>query len=197
MANYIDTIAGDDPEEMEGMEGMEGDDEEVLAGLMGEELGARRRRRVAALIKATGVKRMPTRQLIPQVTGVPQRGLRKTWLPIGAIAFTASSGTALSLTASAQRPFRGTRLVFDFARTGASATGLLTLTELKCGQDAQPAAAGAAPLAAFGPTAFDVDIDLDPIGPGVAFVASVAISAAPTASDRVDVSGVLFGYQVK
>lgn len=140
---------------------------------------------------------MPLRQLAPQVAGVPQRGLRKTWLPLGAIAFVAGGGTTLNLVVQSQRPFRGTRLVFDFARTGATATGLLTLTQIVVGQDNQPAAQGAAPLAAFGPTAFDVDIDLDPTGPGINFTTTIAISALPAGADRVDVSGVLFGFNIK
>lgn len=190
---YIDTLAGE-----EGLEGIEGDDMEVLAALAGEELGARRRRQNAGMVRrSASVKSMPATQLISQVSGVPRRGLRKTWLPLGSIAFTAGSGTSLNMPASTQRPFRGTRLIFDFARTGATATGLLTLTECKCGQDAQPAAAGAAPLGAFLATAFDADIDLDPVGPGVTFLATVAVSAAPGAADRIDVAGVLFGYQIK
>lgn len=199
---YADTLAGDDDD----IEGIEGDDEEILAGLMGEELGRRRRTQLRRAVRppprraprqASMVQSMPTAQLIPQVTGVPRRGLRKTWLPLGAVAFTATSGTSLVLTAQTQRPFRGTRMIFDAARTGATAVGLLTLNETKCGQDAQPAAAGPAPLGAFFAQAFDADIDLDPIGPGVSFIATVNISAAPTLTDRVDVSGVLFGYQLK
>lgn len=190
---YLDTLAGED-----GLEGIEGDDMEVLAGIMGEELGARRRvQNRRAVARSSSVRSMPAAQMLPQVTGVPRRGLRKTWLPLGAVVFNATSGTSINMPAATQRPFRGTRLIFDATRTGATATGLLTLTECKCGQDAQPAAAGAAPLGAFLATAFDADVDLDPVGPGVTFLATVAVSAAPTASDRIDVAGVLFGYQIK
>lgn len=185
------------------------DDLAVLGALGSDELGARYSAQRQMAIARTrgrppmapgsqgGPMSMPLRQLQPQTIGVPQRGLRKTWLPLGAIAFVNAGATTLNMVAQSQRPFRGTRLVFDFTRTGATATGLLTLTQIVVGQDNQPAAQGAAPLGAFGPNAFDVDIDLDPTGPGINFTATVVISAAPGVGDRVDVSAVLFGYNIK
>lgn len=216
---YADTMAGNDPSyELSGLEGE--DDIAILEGLAGDELGARwatarqlatragsmmrgrqQQRRPAPAPTPTGPgypAAMPLSQLIPSITGVPARGLRRTWLPLGSLLFAVASPLASqTLTARTQRPFRGTRLVFDFVRTGATANGLLTLSQVVCGQDNQPAAQGAAPLAAFAPTAFDVAIDLDPIGPGVDFTCVINTTVVPGAADRIDVAGVLFGFQVK
>lgn len=204
-----DTLAAyGDVDTLAGLEGLAADSMEdqlaVLGALANEELGARYRaqtrgRSRVPLARGDGApQRMPLRQLESQVRGVPARGLRKTWLPLGSLAFVVGGPTTQNLVVQSQRPFRGTRLVFAFTRTGATATGLLTLTQIVIGQDNQPAAQGAAPIDAFGANAFDVDIDLDPTGPGINFTATIAVSAAPTgAGDRIDVSGVLFGYNIK
>jgi hypothetical protein len=207
-----DTLAAyGDVDTLAGLEGLEADSMEdqlaVLGALANEELGARyraqmrgrqRSRPQVPLARGDGApQRMPMRQLESQIRGVPARGLRKTWLPLGALVFNAAGLATQNLIVQSQRPFRGTRLVFALSRTGATATGLMTLTQIVIGQDNQPAAQGAAPLDAFGPTAFDVDVDLDPTGPGINFTATIAISVLPGAADRVDVSGVLFGYNIK
>lgn len=207
---YATTLAG-----YNGMEGLEGlGDDDILGALDAEELGARARgRRVAQsgrrpmginpaqLARATagragGVQAMPVANLMAPISGVPSRGLRKSWLPMGQVTFTATSGTALNLTVQPQKPFRATRQVYTFARTGASATGLLTMTDLSIGQNRQPAAPGAAPLEAFGPNSFDVDVDLDPANTSINVVASLAVSAAPTMADTIAVSGMLVGYMI-
>lgn len=205
---YATTLAGFDS----GLEGLEGySDDDILGDLAADELGARARaRRVAAsgrrpnpaqlarmtAGRAGGVQAMPVGQLMAPISGVPSRGLRKSWLPMGQVIFGAASGTALSLTVQPQKPFRSTRQVYVSARTGATATGLLTLTDLSIGQNRQPAAPGAAPLDAFGPTAFDVDVDLDPANTSINVVASLGVSAAPGGADTIAVSGLLVGYMI-
>jgi hypothetical protein len=208
MSNIFDQYATT----LSGLEGLEGyGDEDALAGLDVDELGARaklRRRaqggnRVAAQQlarqtagRAGGVQAMPVGQLMAPISGVPSRGLRKSWTPMGSVIFAAASGTALPLTVQPQKPFRPTRMVFDTARTGATATGLVTLTDLSIGQNRQPAAPGAAPLGAFAPNSFDVDVDLDPANTSINVRADLAISVAPGAADTVAVSGLLIGYMI-
>jgi len=153
------------------------------------EIGARRflRRR------RRGVNR---RRLVPGTPGVPMPGVRLQPLGLGATAFTAASGTVLALTAAPQRPFKGQRLVIDITRTGASATGLVTVNRLDIGSDNQLVASGALAAAAFAATAFDVNLQLDPATPGIVITVQLAISVAPAGADRVDCAGVIFGTSI-
>lgn len=196
---------------LSGLEGLEGYGDDALGMMDGDELGARNRVRRAAqrgnpmaaaqLARATqgragGVQAMPIAQLMAPISGVPSRGLRKSWTPMGSVTFTNASGTALNLQVQPQKPFRPTRQVYDLARTGATATGLVTLTDVSIGQNRQPAAPGAAPIGAFAAQAFDVDVDLDPANTSINVRADLAISAAPGAGDSVVVSGLLVGYMI-
>lgn len=165
-----------------------------------------RRRRKAparrAAARAPSAARMPTRavpaaRLLPQIPGVPARGLGEQPLGFGATAFTATSGTLLTLTASPQRPFRGRRLIIDITRTGASATGLVTVTRLDVGVDNQLPGSGSIAAASFAANAVGVNLDLDPATPGVNVTLQLNISAAPTMTDRVDVAATLIGETVR
>lgn len=143
-----------------------------------------------------GARSVPARTLIPSVPGVPATGVRLQPLGLGATAFTATSGTILQLQASPQRPFKGQRMILDITRTGASATGLVTVTRLDVGTDNQLVGSGAISASAFSPTAFDANISLAPATPGVNITVQLAISAAPTMTDRVDIGGTIFGTTV-
>jgi hypothetical protein len=176
------------------------------------EIGARRsrRRRGQAMQRGRGgggrsaagrreaaMSRMvPGRRLIPRVPGVPMPGARLQPLGFGASAFTAASGLILTLQAQPQRPFKGQRLVVDITRTGATATGLVTVTRLDIGTTNQLVSAGALAAAAFAATAFDVNLQLDPATPGIIITVQFAISVAPGAADRVDFSATMFGTAI-
>ncbi len=151
------------------------------------------RRRAMRRPQARGVS---ARSLIPQVPGVPSVGVRLQPLGLGATAFTATSGTILALSASPQRPFKGQRLILDITRTGASSTGLVTVTRLDVGTDNQLVGSGAIGSSAFAATAFDANLALAPATPGVNITVQLNISAAPTMTDRVDISGTIFGTTV-
>jgi len=159
------------------------------------EMGARRSRRGLTGRGGAGV-RVPARRLIPRVPGVPMPGARLQPLGLGSTAFTAASGTVLSLTARPQRPFLGQRLVIDITRTGVTATGLVTITRLDIGTSNQLVSSGALSAAAFAATAFDVNLQLDPATPGIDITVQFALSVAPTLTDRVDISGTIFGTTV-
>jgi hypothetical protein len=139
---------------------------------------------------------MPYRTLVPQIPGVPASGLRLQPLGLGATQFNATSGTILTLSAQPQRPFRGMRLVIDITRTGATSTGLVTVTRLDVGTQNQLVASGPLAAAAFAATAFDVNLQMDPATPGITITVQIAITAAPAAADVVDVAGVLFGAAI-
>jgi len=167
---------------------LEGDDD----GMGSLEIGRRRRAR----FKRPGGGSLPARTLIPRVPGVPAMGARLQPLGLGSSAFTAASGTVIALTARPQRPFKGQRLVVDITRTGASATGLVTITRLDIGTANQLVSSGALIAAAFAATAFDVNLMLDPATPGIDITVQFAISVAPAAADRVDFGGVIVGTAV-
>ena len=139
---------------------------------------------------------IPRRMLVPGTPGVPMPGVRLQPLGLGATAFTAASGTVLNLTALPQRPFKGQRLVIDITRTGASATGLVTVNRLDIGTVNQLVSSGPLAAAAFAATAFDVNLELDPATPGITITVQLAITVAPAGADRVDCAGVIFGTAV-
>lgn len=161
------------------------------------ELGARRRRSGRG-VRMYGQRstRVPARKLIPDIPGVPMPGARLQPLGMGSSAFTAASGAVLALTARPQRPFKGQRLVVDITRTGATATGLVTITRLDIGTMNQLVSSGSLSASAFAATAFDVNLQLDPATPGIDIVVQFAISVAPGAADRVDFSGTIFGTTI-
>ncbi len=153
-------------------------------------------RRQAARRPTPRGRAVPARQLIPNIPGVPMPGVRLQPLGMGATAFTATSGTLLQLQASPQRPFQGQRLILDITRTGATATGLVTVSRLDVGTDNQLVGSGAISAAAFQPTAFDANVRFAPATPGVNITVQLNVSAAPTMTDRIDIGGTIFGTTV-
>jgi len=171
------------------------------------EIGARKARKRRQKARARGAMvpsgggygrrgMVPGRRLIPRVPGVPMPGARLQPLGFGASAFTAASGLILTLQAQPQRPYKGQRLVVDITRTGATATGLVTVTRLDIGTTNQLVSSGALAAAAFAATAFDVNLQLDPATPGIIITVQFAISVAPGAADRVDFSATMFGTAI-
>lgn len=169
-------------------------DDDVGSLELADYVGAMRRR--SAPRRASG-RNVPRRtQLVPSIPGVPAPTMRLQPLGLGATAFTATSGTLLQLQASPQRPFMGQRLILDLTRTGASATGLVTVSRLDVGTDNQLVGAGAISASAFSATAFDANVRFAPATPGVLITVQMNITAAPTMTDRVDVGGTIFGTTV-
>lgn len=138
----------------------------------------------------------PYRRIVPTTPGVPNSGLRLQALGLGATAFTLTSGTLLALSASPQRPFKGQRLVLDITRTGATSTGLVTVSRLDVGTDNQLVGSGSISAGAFAATAFDVNLMLAPATPGIIITVQLNISAAPTTTDRVDIGATIFGTAI-
>jgi hypothetical protein len=188
IGQLADQIIGD----LGGMEGGRvGQDDDVLGDeydVLGyhDILGARRR--------PGGAFTKGRRMLAP---GVNRPGERRQWLPLGRVSFTSTSGTTLLLRVNAQRPFRATRLLCAVGRTGASATGLVTVSDLRIGNDPQPALAGEMPVEAFAAESFATEVDLNSSTPGVEYLVNFLISAAPTTTDRVDVSAGMFGFTLQ
>lgn len=141
-------------------------------------------------------KRAYVRKIAPAIPGVPSAGARNYPLGFGVAIFSAASATSITLTASPQRPFKGMRLVVDAGRTGASATGLVTVTNLNVGQNNQLVSNAALPAEAFAPNSFGTGLSLDPATPGINISLQLAISALPTGTDTVAVSAMLIGNTI-
>lgn len=128
----------------------------------------------------------PIARIAPSHPGTPQPGMRWLSLPLLASAFTAASGTALPFAVTPQHYFKGRRWIYVETRTGATATGLVTLLNPAVGTHIQLVAAGSTSAAQYAPTAFDTDESLDPMGPGVTLSGTLVTSAAPAMTDRID-----------
>lgn len=132
----------------------------------------------------------------PVTPGVPDRGGRVQPLGFNNGAFTVAGPAVVTVRARPQRPIRGGRLVADFSRTGATATGLLTLVQLVVATDGQLLSGDPISFAALSPNAFGVGVNLSPAAVGNEITATVAISALPAGADRVDFNLTLFGLTV-
>lgn len=164
-----------------------GDDEEYL--------GAPVRRRVAArsVAIARPVAHAAKAQLAQPMPGVPKAGPRIEPLGFPILTFTNASGLTLVATTRPQKPFKGSRLVLDIARTGVGATGLISVASLKVG--ARDVLVNANPIGAgtFAPNAFGVELMMDEAVPGIDVVLTLTCSVAPGAGERIDVNGTVLG----
>jgi len=186
--NYL---AGDD--DLGALGYLEGYNPE-LAMMMG-----RRRRKQKMIRRAMRnpmARPMPLSAVSPQMPGVPDRGGRVQPLGFQNGAFTAAGPAVVTIRARPQRPIRGGRLVADFARTGATATGLLTLVQLVVATDGQLLSGDPISFAALSPNAFGVGVNLSPAAVGNEIFATVAVSSLPTGADRIDFNLTLFGLTV-
>lgn len=138
----------------------------------------------------------PARRIMPSIPGAPAIGAKMQPLGFNAVAFTATSGTALPATTRPQKPFKGRRLVTDIARTGVTATGLITITSILVGVNNQLVSSQPVGAAAFAAGAFDVNVSLSACSSALDITVNYAISAAPTTTDRVDIATTLFGETV-
>lgn len=160
-----------------------GDDDELGA------VAPRMFRRGGLPAKARQAKRV----LAQPMPGVPRPGPRLEPLGFPAFAFTAASGTAISQVTRPQKPFKGGRLVIDIARTGATATGLITVTSMLIG--ARPVLVNSNPIGAgaFAATAFGVELNLDEAPAALDITLVLATSVAPGGADKIDVAATLLG----
>jgi hypothetical protein len=157
-----------------------GDDEEYL--------GAVRRPMKRPLAVAA------KRQLQQPMPGVPTAGPRIE--PLGfptTFAFVNAGATTISQNARPMKPFKGSRVIIDIARTGATATGLVTVTALVVGARPVPVAQNPIGAGVFAPNAFGIELMMDEAVPGIDITCALTISAAPGAGDSVICSVTIIG----
>jgi hypothetical protein len=138
----------------------------------------------------------PARRIIPMVPGAPAIGLRLQPLGFPTQTFSATSGTALVAVTRPQRPFKAKRLVVDLARTGATATGLVTVTQLSIGTNNQFVATQPIGAASFAAGAYDTNMELAACTTALDISVGYSITVAPTMTDRVDIATTMFGAAV-
>lgn len=139
---------------------------------------------------------IPAGRIMPSIPGAPAIGVKLQPLGFNAITFNATSGLALPATTRPQKPFKGKRLVSEIARTGASATGLVTVTSLTIGVNNQFVSTGAVSAGAFAPGAFDTNVELSACSTALDITVNYGITAAPAMADVVNVGTTLFGETV-
>jgi len=141
-------------------------------------------------------KRAFARRLVSRTPGAPSVGPKNWPLGFTTVAFLLGGATTLRATARPQRPFKGSRLVVDIARSGATATGQIIINSFSVGQinqlvSAQPVGAGT-----FAATAFGVSLAIDQSQPGIDLTIDYTTSLLPAGTDRIDVATTVIGAAV-
>lgn len=144
-------------------------------------------------LDVVGAYRAPRSMGRPALRPGQQRGNWNALQPlgIGAVTFTATSGTSLTASQQVQKLFHPKRLIIDIARTGVSATGLVTVTAINVGADNQLATAGSTgpiPSSMFANVGVDLNLNFAPATPGITISIAMQISTAPTTTDTVSCS---------
>lgn len=171
-----------------------GDDDDVGAMM---DVGAARRNLQIGRRRQTPAQLRGRPVLMSAFPGAPPVAEKQIPLGFGNQTFSSTSGTTLTFTARPQAVFRGRRLVIDLARTGASATGLVTLTQFLIGTRNQLVGTLGIPVTTFAGTAFGVDMALDPAQPGLDVTIVLVISAAPTTTDTVVAGAAIIGAGIQ
>lgn len=148
-------------------------------------------RRLAPPAAPAAARRQALRQFQPDATGLPLDQI----MPFPAGVFTAAV-TTLLLQAQPQREFQPRRLVIDLGRVGATATGLVTVTQFTVGADPQFVNTGAIPASMFQATAVGILLKPAAARPGVTISLGLSIAPAPGAGDTVTVSAAAVGPAV-
>jgi len=130
-------------------------------------------------------KRVAYRRLQPAIPGAPAHGWAMQPLPMTTATFTSGSGTALNSTGRPQKAFKARRLFIDLTRTGATSTGLVTVTAINFGVVPNLVGVGNVASGMFSSTAVDAGLSFPSIAGGLDITVSLAISTAPTTTDTV------------
>lgn len=139
---------------------------------------------------------IPSARIIPTIPGAPALGVKLQPLGFNTVTFTATSGTALAATTRPQKPFKGRRLVVDIARTGTTATGLVSIASVTVGVNNQFVSTGAVGAGAFAATAFDCNVEFSACSTALDLTVNYTIATAPTMTDTVAIATTLFGETV-
>jgi hypothetical protein len=201
MGGILGSVLGDDTEELVGailgeLDGMDG-------AVLGDVLGALRHHkhkghggRGPKGLHGHGMHRPDWRgrELAPGVNEPGEGVVPLTMMPSpGTFGGTAAVGN-ITFQGQLQKPFQSRRLLFTTARTGPTATGLIT-GQIFVGVDLNQAAIQPVDLEALGaPTAFDTGLSLMQAPPGVIVQIISSISTTPSSPDNVVASASFLGH---
>lgn len=188
------------------------DDEYILAGYddMGydDEAGAlwptRRAPRGMAPRRPARQPRQPPRGRLPWGNAAPRRDALEAYqpdargLPLDQILpFTGGTFTAavtnLLLPGTPQRSMQPRRLVIDLGRVGATATGIVQVTQFNVGADPQFVQTGAVPASMFGATAVGIMLKPAAARPGITVSLGLSLTGALVGADVIIVSAAAVG----
>lgn len=177
---------------------------ELLGAIMDEDpiLGQRRLRRLMRRPKRRRVRTVRRaraalkKALVPATPGVPKPGKRGQPLGFTPVQFTNTSALILELEADPDRPFQGERILIEAVRSVAGSGGLLTVRRIDIGGKNQLVSREPAILGSFAADATFVELELDPVTPGVTCVIEVQASAQPGVGETVDIGATMFGKSI-
>lgn len=122
--------------------------------------------------------------------------LLRQFLGFPVFSFTATSGTSIRQITRPQRSIALDRIIADVARSGTTATGLVTVTQFKIGAEDMLAGNDALPIGMFAANVTSGKFAGYTAKGGIDVSMTLNITAAPTTTDRVDVSVGGFGDAV-
>ena len=155
MLGYMLDGEGEDDDELMGRRVYAGPARAYRRGA-GRAISARKRTLVAA-----------KRALVPAIPGAPGNALRGFALGFPIASFITGGPTTVEVQASPQLAFKGARLVVVVSRTGATSTGLVSISTFLVGQRDQRVSGAALLAEAYAPNAFQTVMALDQATPGI------------------------------
>jgi hypothetical protein len=192
-------LGGDDDEEIVGailgeLDGMDG---EGLGAVLGALRHHKHKKHGKPGLHGHGMHRPDWRgrELAPGVNEPGEGVVPLTMLGAPSNTFgSGAAGGAITWSGQLQKPFQSRRLLFTTARTGPTATGLIT-GQIFVGVDLNQAAIQPVDLEALGaPTAFDTGLSLMQAPPVVIVQIISTISTTPTSPDNVVCSASFLGH---
>lgn len=173
---------------------LSGEDDDLMGAWEELMMGARRGRRARrAVARGRATQGQLQQALVPRMPGSPSFGGRMDTLGLTPVTFTNVSGTALNMTATVNKAFKGSRLVLVVSRTAGAAAIAVTVNRFDIGQTNQFVSAQPVSADIYAPTAFGVEMALDPVTPGISLVLDMRVSALPGAGESVTVTGGIVG----
>lgn len=195
-------LGDDDTEEVVGailgeLDGMDGEEVAAVLGAIRKHRRHGGRRHGKPGLHGHGMHRPDWRgrELAPGVNEPGEGVVPLTMLGSPSSTFgSGAAGGAITWSGQLQKPFQSRRLLFTTARTGPTATGLIT-GQIFVGVDLNQAAIQPVDLEALGaPTAFDTGLSLMQAPPGVIVQIISTISTTPTSPDNVVCSASFLGH---
>lgn len=115
-------------------------------------------------------------------------------LGLGTTTFLPAAATALTLSGTPLKRFKGDRLVIDITRSAATVTGLVAITSMFAGAaNAMPTGVTSMPAAAYNPNAINNRWAFPWVEASVPITMGISISASPPAGEACVVSALIHG----